>query len=58
MYMESEIHKWKSLMAMSIIENAALETAAINTYSVCDRMAEGLGQKTGRLRESSSMTLS
>ena len=45
--MDSKMRKSRSLLALSTIENAALETAALHTCSVCDRMAECLGQETG-----------
>ena len=45
--MDSKIRKSSSLLALSTIEKAALETAALHTCSVCDRMAECLGQETG-----------
>ena len=46
--MDSKIHKSSSFLALTIIENAALETVALHTCSECDRMAECLGQETGR----------
>ena len=45
--MDSKIRKSSSLLALSTIEKTALETAALHTCSVCDRMAERLGQETG-----------
>ena len=45
--MDSKIRKSRSLLALSTFEKAALETAALHSCSVYDRMAECLGQETG-----------